>query len=139
MRAYVSICLLLGVALAHAPAMAQEVESLRREISGMRRQLQTLTDRLEAMESTRQQTTAPRGPQTAAGSAPAGDALAESPPAGVTPGLADLARPRQPFALYERRGMGAPAPHARRGGTLREPPGERRRRGHERRRRPGHA
>ncbi|MCI0545704.1 MAG: hypothetical protein L0027_00285 [Candidatus Rokubacteria bacterium] len=117
MRTLIGIGLVLGLVLAQAPALAQQkddVETLRREMEQMRKQFETMkdgyekamnemADRLKALE---------RKPQTvtpvAAPPAPARDPmLSQTPPPGSGwPSLMDLARPRQPYALYERRGPG---------------------------------
>jgi opacity protein-like surface antigen len=104
-RSALVVCLAIGGALVGAPAVAQEVETLRREVEQLRRQLQTVTDRLPATESKREPAaTATPAPAPAP---PAGTPGSPPPPAtGGQPSLAELARPRQPFALYERRGPG---------------------------------
>src|SRR5262245_61671512 len=113
MRALVSLCLGLGLLLAATPAGAQDPESLRRELDQLRQQfdamkeqyqkaIDDLTDRLRQLEA--------RPPAaTPAVAAPAPSAPVAAPPVaapGGTPTLGDLARPREPFALYERRGAG---------------------------------
>ncbi len=104
MRASLAI-IVVSLALAVAPAAAQEAEALRRELEQMRRQfesaqqeyqrsMQQLTERLQRLEA--------RPPQ-GSGAAPA---IVPAPAAGSAPTALDLARPRQPFALTERRGAG---------------------------------
>src|SRR5207244_1758413 len=82
---------LMCVALTCAPAPAQEAEALRKEIEQLQRQLKALGDRLQRLES--------QPP-------PAAPALQPAPPtySGISP--IDLARPRQPFSLYQQRGAG---------------------------------
>ena len=120
MRALVGICLLAAGALVPGPAAAQETEALRKELEQMRRQFETmkegyekainqLSDRLKTIES--------RPPSPAAG--PAVGAPGTAAPAVASsdrilsqaqPGIAitpmELARPREPFSLFERRGPG---------------------------------
>lgn len=96
MRVLAFVVVLLCVVLPERPAPAQEPETLRKEIEALRKQLQSLSERLQRLEVQPQPAATP--PVTA------------QPPA-VTPAapeisLTDLARPRQPFALYERRGPG---------------------------------
>jgi hypothetical protein len=98
----VGLCLLVGCALLDSPAVAQDVEVLTREIEELRKNLQTLTDRLQAVESKAQAAPAP----VVAPGAPAPAPAATPPPGPGAPTLAELARPREPFALYERRGPG---------------------------------
>jgi hypothetical protein len=75
----------LSFLLMTSPAYSQDVDALRREIEAMRQQLKMLSDRLQQLESP--------APPTASAPAPA--------PAAPAPTLADLARPRQPFALAQ--------------------------------------
>jgi len=106
-KSFVGSCLLVAMTLMDSPVLAQEVEALRREIESMRKQLQTLQERLQAVESRPLPTSAPAVAQPAA--APPGTpapTVAQAPPGSGLPSLMDLARPRQPFALYERRGPG---------------------------------
>ena len=119
MRALVGICLLAAASLAPGEATAQDTEALRRELEQMRKQFETmkegyekainqLSERLNAIESKSAEPAA-AAPATAAAPAlpPGGAAVAsQAPPGGVTMNPADLARPREPFSLYERRGPG---------------------------------
>ncbi len=109
-RIAIALCLLVVTSLWVPPPIAQDVEALQREIEQMRKQLETLTERLQAIESRREppaaETPAPAAaPSTTPTPAP-GAAATAAPPAAGAPSLADLARPREPFALYERRGPG---------------------------------
>ena len=120
MRALVGICLLAAGALVPGEAAAQDTEALRRELEQMRRQFETmkegyekainqLSDRLKTIESR------PAAPAAVPAAAAPGTAvpavqgreqmLSQAPP-GVTINPAELARPREPFSLYERRGAG---------------------------------
>ena len=80
MRPWALVFVLLCVVLAPAVATAQDAAALRREIEQLQKQLQSVTERLQRLEA--------------------------QPPA--APGLSaiDLARPRQPFGLYQQRGAG---------------------------------
>jgi hypothetical protein len=84
MRAVAFVVVALYVALAHTPAIAQEAEALKKEIAELQKQLQSLAERLQRLEAQ------------------------PPPPPAAAPAvsLTDLARPRQPFSLYERRGAG---------------------------------
>ena len=120
MRALVGICLLAAGALVPGPAAAQETEALRKELEQMRRQFETmkegyekainqLSDRLKTIESR------PSSPAAVPAAAAPGTAvpavatreqmLSQAQP-GITISPAELARPREPFSLYERRGAG---------------------------------
>jgi hypothetical protein len=120
MRALVGICLLAAGALVPGEAMAQDTEALHRELEQMRKQFETmkegyekainqLSDRLKAIEAR------PAAPAAVPAAAAPGTAvpavqgreqmLSQAPP-GVTINPAELARPREPFSLYERRGAG---------------------------------
>src|SRR5882724_12799726 len=114
MRALILVLVLVCVALAPAAAAAQdaaaEAAALRREIEQLQKQLQSVTDRLQRLEAQ---------PAAPAQAPPAAPPAAETPPAaGAPPATAqqpspqpgisplDLARPRQPFGLYQQRGAG---------------------------------
>jgi hypothetical protein len=120
MRALVGICLLAAGALVPGEATAQETEALRKELEQMRRQFETmkdgyekainqLSDRLKTLESR------PAAPAVAPAAAAPGTAvpavvsrdqmLSQAQP-GITINPTELARPREPFSLYERRGAG---------------------------------
>ena len=102
MRACALVLALLSVILVSAPAAAQEAEALRRELEALQKQLQSVTDRLQKLETQRTPAPAPvPAPALPAMSAP-------SPPGATAPGtsVTDLARPRQPFTLYQQRGAG---------------------------------
>jgi hypothetical protein len=105
MRVPTLVVVLLSTALAPAVAGAQDAAALKREIEQLQRQLQSVTERLQRLES---QPTAPVPPPPP-GAVPGAAAPPGAPP--ITPGLGgpsaiDLARPRQPFSLYQQRGSG---------------------------------
>jgi hypothetical protein len=98
--------LALALSLVPCTAFAQDAEALRRELDQLRRQfdamkaqyqksIDDLTERLGRLEAQ----PAPAAP------APTPPPVAAQPPAPSTPTLVDLARPRPPFALQERRGQ----------------------------------
>jgi len=110
------MCLLVAGSLAPLPALAQDAESLRRQLDEMRRQFEVMkeqyqksmdamAERLQRLES-RPPAPAPVAVQPALPGAPT---VAQSPPIPAPagqPSLLDLARRREPFSLYERRGPG---------------------------------
>jgi hypothetical protein len=117
MRRWIVLTILAAAALAPAVASAQDAEAMRKELEQMRKQFESmkesyeksinsLSERLQKIESAPAPTavappsTAPAMSQVSPG------APADPPPSGGMPSLMDLARPRQPFALYERRGSG---------------------------------
>lgn len=113
MRRWIVLSLLFGSVA--SPASAQEAESLRRELGELRRQLDTmrdtyqkaidtLTERLKRIESAPQPATA--APTPAAPTPPLALQAPQAPAQTPSTPL-DLARPRQPFSLYERRGSGS--------------------------------
>lgn len=118
MRAFVALTLVLGLLVPAAPAPAQDAEALRREMEQMRKQFEamqeqykktmdSMAERLERVEARPQPAAAapPVAVQPAPGAPPATDLSAQRPP-GSAPSPLDLITPRQPFALYERRGPG---------------------------------
>src|SRR5881296_2809173 len=103
MRVQVPLFALMCVALTCAPAAAQEAEALRKEIEQLQRQLQSLSERLQRLEAR------PALPAPAPAAPPPGPSAAAAPAtAQPSPGvsLTELARPRQPFSLYQQRGAG---------------------------------
>lgn len=117
MRTYLAVCVAAGLALAPMVAAAEDVETLRREIEQLRQRLEEtqrqyrtaidqMTERVQRLEAR------PRLAATGASRAEGERAL---------PGLLDLARPREPFALYGQAqpgAPGAPAPSVGRGQFL---------------------
>jgi hypothetical protein len=115
MRSLVGIGLLSAGVLMSGPAAAQDIETLRQELQQMRKQFETMREGYEKAidrlgERIQQLESKPQPPPPVAAPAPApapGVAQAPAPaaPATVVTPL-DLARPRQPFALYGNRGPG---------------------------------
>ena len=124
MRVIVALAFALGLIAQAAPAPAQDAEALRREMELMRKQFEamqeqykkamdTMTERLERVEARPQPSAAAPAPpatppaplQPSQGAPPGTDVVTQRPP-GSDPTPLDLIKPRQPFALYERRGPG---------------------------------
>ena len=116
MRALVGICLLAAGALVPGEAVAQDTEALRKELEQMRRQFETmkdgyekainqLSDRLKTLES-RPPAPAAAAPGTAVPAVASRDQMLSQAQPGITINPTELARPREPFSLYERRGAG---------------------------------
>ena len=99
MRAFaLTVVALLLVA---TPALAQDASALRREIEQLRQQLQGLTERLQRLEAQPSPAAPPPAQPTPAAQAPSNPSTQMTP---VSP--TELARPRQPFSLYQQRGAG---------------------------------
>jgi hypothetical protein len=117
MRAFLTLTLALGlVAIVATPARAQDAEALRREMEQMRKQfeamqeqykktMENMTDRIQRLETQPQPAAAPAPPAAPGAQNGLVQAAPGSPPS-TGPSPLDLARPREPFALYERRGAG---------------------------------
>jgi len=95
MRVLVLVFVLLCTVLAPAAATAQDAAALRREIEQLQKQLQSVTERLQRLESQ------PPAPTPVA---PGAAAPRPAPVSPVSP--IDLARPREPYSLYQQRGAG---------------------------------
>ena len=120
MRTLIGVSLLATVALAPAPAVAQEVEALRKELEQIRKQFQDmkqgyekainqLSERIQGLESRPQPAVVPGMTPPAAAptvSTGTGEPMLTQAPPGGQPSLLELARPREPFSLYGRRGSG---------------------------------
>ena len=100
MRALALIVISMCTALAPAVAAAQDAAELRKEIEQLQKQLESITERLKRLEAQ------PPPPPTAPAGAPGTTGIAAPPPASAPPSAVDLARPRQPFGLYQQRGSG---------------------------------
>jgi len=94
--------------LAPAVARAQDAEALRRELDALKRQqeqyqkaIESLSERLKRLESQPAPAPAPPAPAAPVAQAPGG-------PGGQMTPLSpmDVARPREPFSLYQQRGAG---------------------------------
>jgi len=96
------------VMLAPAVARAQDAEALRRELDALKKQqeqyqkaIEALSQRLQKLESQPAPVTAQPVPASPVAQSPS------NPSSQMTPlSPLDLARPRQPFALYQQRGAG---------------------------------
>ena len=111
-RRLLALLIVLSLTVVGAPARAQDAETLRRELAALRQQLKALGERLEQLERRDAPVASPSaGPAPAAQAPPAPSPVATAPtvaappaagaPAMDAPSLADLARPRQPFALAQ--------------------------------------
>jgi len=101
MRALMLIAIAMCTALAPAVAAAQDAAELRRQLEQLQKQLDSVTERLKRLEAQ----PPPPAPTTPAG-APGTTEIAAPPPSAAPPSAMDLARPRQPFGLYQQRGSG---------------------------------
>lgn len=112
MRSIAAVCLVATAALLPAPVAAQDAEMLRKELEQIRKQFGTMKDSYEKAinqlsERIRKLESQPQTPPPVAAPAPAPrEQIVTQVPAPSAPGLAELARPREPFSLYERRGPG---------------------------------
>src|SRR5262245_17698569 len=101
MRALALIVIATCAALTPAVAAAQDAAELRKQIEQLQKQLDAVNERLRQLESQ------PRSPAAPAQPAPTpAPGAAAPPPTAGPPSAMDLARPRQPFALYQQRGAG---------------------------------
>jgi hypothetical protein len=117
MRALLTLMLVLGlVATFAAPTRAQDAEALRREMEQMRKQfeamqeqyrktMENMADRIQRLETQPQPAAAPATPATPGRQNGLVQAAPGSQPY-TGPSPLDLVKPREPFALYERRGPG---------------------------------
>jgi len=101
MRALILIAIAMCTALTPAVAAAQDAAELRRQLEQLQKQLDSVTERLKRLEAQ----PPPPAPTTPAG-APGTTGVAAPPPSAAPPSAMDLARPRQPFGLYQQRGSG---------------------------------
>ncbi|HJR04105.1 MAG TPA: hypothetical protein VKA83_20865 [Methylomirabilota bacterium] len=114
MRSLVGTGLLAASVLMSTPAAAQDIEALRQELQQMRKQFETMKEgyekAIDRLGERIQQLETRSQPAAAAPAPPApAPAVAQTAPAGLSTIAAtplDLARPRQPFALYGNRGPG---------------------------------
>src|SRR5262245_65224684 len=108
MRALTLVLVLSLIALSPAAAAAQaptadDAAALRREIEQLQKQLESVTDRLKRLEAQPPAPSPGTAPQPSPG-APPPTAQQPTPQPGISP--LDVARPRQPFGLYQQRGAG---------------------------------
>src|SRR5262249_21510234 len=108
MRALTLVLILSLVALSPVAAAAQaptadDAAALRREIEQLQKQLESVTDRLKRLEAQPPAPSPGTAPPPAPG-APPPTAQQPAPQPGISP--LDIARPRQPFGLYQQRGAG---------------------------------
>jgi len=111
-----TIAIIAAAALAPAVASAQEAEAIRKELEQMRKQFESMKESYEKSInnlSERLQKIEQAPPAATAAPVPAAPVVGQAAPgaapdtaSGGMPSILDLARPRQPFALYERRGAG---------------------------------
>ncbi len=108
MRAFLVAAVWLALGLAPALAQAQDADALRRELEQLRRQQEQYQKAIEALSERLKRLETQSAPPAAAAAPPAPAPAAAATVVGpVTPPSAlDLARPRQPFALYQQRGAG---------------------------------
>src|SRR5438046_5887634 len=113
MRLLIAIALVVGLLASALPVHAQDTEAIRRDMEQMRKQFEAMHEQyrktMETMADRLQRLASP-GQQTATTPVAAPPVTAQLPPqaapGGSPPSPMDLIRPRQPFALYERRGPG---------------------------------
>ncbi len=103
MRSLVAVCAVLSLALGQAPAAAQDAEMLRKELEEMRKQFESMKDQYQKAIETMSERLRRLEAQPRPAAAPP---TVQQAPAGLQPSLAELARPREPFSLYARRGAG---------------------------------
>ena len=99
MRALALILISMCTALAPAAAAAQDAAELRRQIEQLQKAARVGQRASSAPGS-------PTAPGTRAATPTVPPAAAAPPPAAASPSALDLARPREPFALYQQRGAG---------------------------------
>ena len=99
MRALALIVISMCTALAPAVAAAQDAAELRKQIEELQKQLDAVTDRLRKLEAQ------PPPPAPAGAPTPSTAPGPQAPPS-ASPSAMDVARPRQPFGLYQQRGAG---------------------------------
>jgi hypothetical protein len=112
MRSLAGVYVMIVGVLLSAPAGAQDVETLKKDLEQMRQQFESmkqgyekainqLGERIKALETRPQPAVAAPPPPT-----PPPPAAVAAQPAPEPPSLLELVRPREPFALYQRRGPG---------------------------------
>jgi hypothetical protein len=106
MRVFVIVAVWLAILLAPALARAQDADALRRELEQLKRQQEQYQKAVDALSERLKRLESQPAPAAVAPAAPGGVAQMPSTAPPSTPSLIDLARPRQPFALYGQRGAG---------------------------------
>jgi hypothetical protein len=103
-----SIVVALWLILAITPAVveAQDAEALRKELEQLKRQQEQYQKAIEALSERLKRLESQPAPVAVPPAAPTPGAVAQTPPPPTAPSLIDLARPREPFALYGQRGSG---------------------------------
>ncbi len=107
MRGFVIAAVWLASVLVPGLAAAQDADALRRELDQLRRQQEQYQKAIEALSERLKRLESQPAPSAVAPAPPPG-AVAQPVPGATAapPSLIDLARPRQPFALYGQRGAG---------------------------------
>jgi hypothetical protein len=106
MRALALTVIALSTILAPAIAAAQDAAELRRQIEQLQKQLESVTERLQKLEAQPPQPAAQPVPPAPAPAGPTPAPAAAAAPPSSTPSAIDLARPREPYSLYQQRGSG---------------------------------
>ncbi|PWU20062.1 MAG: hypothetical protein C5B48_12960 [Candidatus Rokuibacteriota bacterium] len=121
MRSLIGVTLLAAINLWPISVRAQEVEALRKELEQMRKQFEEmkqgyeksinqLSERIKGLESRSEPPAvaapAPSAPAPSTSPTGAGAPSVTQAPSEGQPSLLELARPREPFALYGKRGPG---------------------------------
>src|SRR3989442_2131105 len=107
-RRSLSLLVVLSFSILTGPADAQDADALRRELETLRQQFASVTasyeKRLKALGDRLQQLEgrgAPAAPSPVPSAPPATTTMTATAPPADAPTLADLVRPRQPFALAQ--------------------------------------
>src|SRR6266540_1173819 len=108
MLAFTCVALLLALlGLAPLPAAAQDAQALRRELDQVKKQFETMQQEyLKTIESLSQRIERLESRPPTPSAAPVTPPVTAQPAPPGPPSLVDLARPRQPFGLYQQRGAG---------------------------------
>jgi hypothetical protein len=106
MHRSISVALWLMLVITPAVAGAQDAEALRKELEQLKRQQEQYQKAIEALSERLKRLESQPAPVAAPPVAPAPVGVAQTAPAPTAPSLIDLARPREPFALYGQRGSG---------------------------------
>ena len=103
-----ALLVVLSFSILAGPAHAQDADALRRELEALRQQFASVTEtyaqRLKALGDRLQQLEgrdAPTAPAPVPSAPPPTTTMTATAPAADAPTLADLARPRPPFALAQ--------------------------------------